>query len=115
MNNGAQFPSIAFSWNASYNTLSNTTVRGTYGYYTVSQRYTVGAIHSNNIGVFAQDAFDVVPGRLHVRGGVRYGHFAFATTPNLALGVVKETVDTHAFTYQAGTVVTVAPFRFEVR
>lgn len=57
-------------------------------------------------GVFAQDAVDVVPGRLHVRGGVRYGHFAFATKPNLALGVVAETVDTHAFTYQAGTVVT---------
>ena len=58
-------------------------------------------------GVFAQDAVEVVPGRLHLRGGVRYGHFGFATTPNLPLGVVKETVDTHAFTYQVGAVATV--------
>jgi len=61
----------------------------------------------NSLGVFAQDAFDVVPGRLHVRGGIRYGRFAFEMAPNAALGVVAESVTTDAFTYQAGAVVTV--------
>lgn len=63
-----------------------------------------------SLGVFAQDAFDLVPGRLHVRGGARYGRFSFATTPNAALGVVDESVTSDAFTYQAGTVVTVSKY-----
>lgn len=70
VNNGQQYPNIAFSWNSSYNTLSNTTVRGTYGYYTVSQRYTVGAIHSNNIGVFAQDQW-TINNKLSINYGIR--------------------------------------------
>ena len=32
-------------------------MRGTYGYYTVARSYTEGAIHSNNLGVFIQDAW----------------------------------------------------------
>jgi hypothetical protein len=73
VNNGAQHPNIAFSWNSSYNTLSNTTVRGTYGYYTVSQRFTSGAIHSNNIGVFLQDQW-TVSDKLSINYGARIEH-----------------------------------------
>ena len=73
MNSGAQFPNIAFSWNSSYSTLTGTSVKGKYGYYTVDQRYTTGNIHSNNFGVFAQDAW-TVNNKLTVNYGVRAEH-----------------------------------------
>lgn len=58
---GAQAPTVTLSWNAARITLDDPPrqVRGTYGYYTVAQRYTVGKIHSNNIGLFFQDAWTV--------------------------------------------------------
>lgn len=61
-----------------------------------------------NFGIFAQDAVDVVPGRLNVRGGLRYGHFAFHTKANPVLGVVDESVDTRAVTFQTGAIVTLS-------
>ncbi len=62
-----------------------------------------------SLGVFVQDAFDLIPGRLHVRGGLRYGHFSFATKADAALGVVDESETTQAVTYQVGTVASVTP------
>ncbi len=59
------------------------------------------------VGVFAQDVVDVVPGRLSVRGGLRYGRFAFSTSADPALGVVDESVTADALTFQAGAVVNV--------
>lgn len=59
-------------------------------------------------GVFAQTVSSVVPDRLTLRGGIRYGHFAFATTPDLALLVTDERVSTNAFTFNTGVVLRVA-------
>ena len=58
---GAQAPNIALSWNASRTTFDVPAriVRGPYGFYTVSQSYTEGKIHSNNYGLFVQDAWSV--------------------------------------------------------
>lgn len=73
VNSGQQASNIAFSWNASRATLSGTNVRGTYGYYTVQQQYTIGNIHSNSIGLFAQDAW-TVNDKLTVNYGIRAEH-----------------------------------------
>lgn len=70
---GQQHPNIAFSWNSSRATLSNTLVRGTYGYYTVSRQYTEGDIRSNNIGLFLQDQW-TVNGKLTINYGIRAEH-----------------------------------------
>lgn len=59
----------------------------------------------NSAGVFWQQSVDVVPGRLHVRGGLRYGRFAFASTPDLTLGVPEERVTTSDMTFNAAAVV----------
>ena len=67
---GQQFPNILLYWNSSRATLSNTQVRGTYGYYEVRRIYTEGDIKSNNIGLFLQDQW-TVNGKLTVNYGVR--------------------------------------------
>jgi outer membrane receptor protein involved in Fe transport len=69
---GAQAPTVALSWNAQRTTLDDPPrqVRGTYGYYTVARRYTEGKIHSNNIGLFIQDAW-TVNNRLTLNLGIR--------------------------------------------
>lgn len=56
-------------------------------------------------GLFAQHAIDVVPNRVSVRGGLRFSGFRFSTTADSVLGVVDESVDAKAFTFQAATVV----------
>jgi hypothetical protein len=55
-----------------------------------------------NIGVFVNDTVVVVQGRLSVRAGLRYGHFAFSTIANPLLGVADEGVNTQAVTFNAG-------------
>jgi len=55
-------------------------------------------------GVFVQDVAELVPGRLSVQGGLRYGRFAFATAADPALAVTSEHVATHAVTFDAGAV-----------
>ena len=56
---GARAPNVSISWNSSRTTndLTPRIVRGTYGYYTVAQSYTIGAIRANNMGAFIQDAW----------------------------------------------------------
>jgi hemoglobin/transferrin/lactoferrin receptor protein len=58
-------------------------------------------------GLFAQTVSDLVPGRLSMRGGVRYGHFAFRTTSQPELAVDAERVNTSAVTFHAGSVLSV--------
>jgi outer membrane receptor protein involved in Fe transport len=57
----------------------------------------------SNLGVFVQDAAELAGGRLSVRGGLRYGRFAFRSITDPLLGVVEERVTTHAVTFSAGT------------
>ena len=58
---GAQAPTVAISWNTSRTTLDDPprVIRGQYGFYTISKRFTEGKIHSNNVGIFFQDAWTV--------------------------------------------------------
>jgi outer membrane receptor protein involved in Fe transport len=69
---GAQAPSVTLNWDSSRTTLDDPPrqVRGTYGYYTVAKRFTEGRIHSNNIGLFIQDAW-TVNNRLTLNLGIR--------------------------------------------
>ena len=57
-----------------------------------------------SLGLFLHESTDIVPGRVSVRGGVRYGRFAFSTRPDPALGVGDEGVVTDAVTFHAGMV-----------
>jgi Carboxypeptidase regulatory-like domain/TonB-dependent Receptor Plug Domain len=67
---GQRAPNIALSWDATRTTLSNTQVRGKYGYYLVNRIFTQGAIHANNNGVFFQDAW-TLNRKLTLNYGVR--------------------------------------------
>lgn len=67
---GAQFPSINLNWGSARNTLDGRSVRGTYGYYTVTRVYNSGDIHTNGLGIFLQDAWTIRP-NLTVNLGVR--------------------------------------------
>jgi outer membrane receptor protein involved in Fe transport len=58
-----------------------------------------------SLGVFAQDVTDLIPGRVSVRGGLRYGHFGFSTVADSSFGVPAEQVTTQALTFSVGTVV----------
>lgn len=55
-------------------------------------------------GVFVQDTAELIPERLTVHGGVRYGRFSFSTRPDASLGVTPEHVSTSAVTFDAGVV-----------
>jgi outer membrane receptor protein involved in Fe transport len=69
---GAQAPTVTLQWNASRTTLDEPPrqVRGAYGYYTVARSYTEGKIHSNNVGLYLQDAW-TLNNRLTLNLGLR--------------------------------------------
>jgi outer membrane receptor protein involved in Fe transport len=67
---GAQFPSINLNWGSARNTLDGRSVRGTYGFYTVTRVYNQGDIHTNGLGMFLQDAWTIRP-NLTLNLGVR--------------------------------------------
>jgi outer membrane receptor protein involved in Fe transport len=73
VNTGSQYPTVAIRWASSYTTLTQQSVTGTYGYYEVRRIYTVGNIHSNNIGLFAQDQW-TVSNKLTLNYGLRSDH-----------------------------------------
>ncbi|MBP6715577.1 MAG: TonB-dependent receptor [Acidobacteria bacterium] len=89
VNSGQQATNIAFSWDTSRATLVGTSVRGKYGFYTVQQQTTVGNIHSDSIGLFAQDAW-TISNKLTVNYGVRLEHEVVpsyrAENPGLTFG-----------------------------
>lgn len=71
VNRGAAFPTISLFWNASRSTLAGQSVRGRYGYYTVSRgTVTQGDIAYYNTGFFFQDAWTPNQ-RLTLNFGVR--------------------------------------------
>jgi outer membrane receptor protein involved in Fe transport len=67
---GAQFPSINLNWGSARNTLDGRSVRGTYGFYTVTRSYNSGDVHTNGLGIFVQDAWTIRP-NLTLNLGVR--------------------------------------------
>ena len=60
----------------------------------------------DSLGVFWQQSLDV-SSRVHVRGGVRYGRFVFATTADPVHGVVSERITQSATTFNTAAVVTI--------
>ena len=67
---GSRAPNVALNWNATRTTSDTRLVRGTYGYYEVRRIYTAGNIHSNNHGIFLQDAW-TLNRKLTLNYGVR--------------------------------------------
>lgn len=61
-----------------------------------------------NFGVFAGDTAQL-SSRISVRGGLRYGRFAFSTPADPAFGVNADQVVMNAMTFNAGAVVSVTP------
>jgi outer membrane receptor protein involved in Fe transport len=73
VNTGSQFPNVTIFWNGTRTTLDQRSVRGTYGYYSVVQQYTIGNIHSNNLGFFLQDQWTMNQ-KLTINYGARFDH-----------------------------------------
>lgn len=59
-----------------------------------------------SVGLFVQDTVNL-NGGLALRGGVRYGHFAFRTRSDPSLGVEEERLATDALTFNVGAVLRV--------
>ena len=62
-----------------------------------------------SVGLFVQDAVEVIPGRVSLRAGLRYSRFSFGSPANEPLGVPDENVTTDAVTFSTGTVVSLSP------
>ncbi|HXH06484.1 MAG TPA: TonB-dependent receptor [Vicinamibacterales bacterium] len=60
-------------------------------------------------GLFAQDTVDAIPGRLALRGGLRYAWFRFRVPADPALAVEASRVAVGAATFHSGLVLAVAP------
>jgi outer membrane receptor protein involved in Fe transport len=58
----------------------------------------------SNFGVFAQQTFEAIPDRLSLRGGARFGRFAFGTAPDAVLGVIEEEVIMRSMSFQGSAV-----------
>jgi hypothetical protein len=67
---GNRYPTIGLNWNATRAALDGRRVRGTYGFYTVTQTITLGEINSDNLGFYFQDSW-TVHSRLTLNLGLR--------------------------------------------
>jgi len=67
---GEQNKRLDFNWNRTLNANDGQSYRGAYGYYTYRQFQTTGDIHSNNVGLYIQDAW-TVNNRLTINAGLR--------------------------------------------
>lgn len=63
----------------------------------------------NSLGLFVQQTADVIPGKLSVRGGLRYGHFVFTSTEDRALGVPEQDIPVGDTTFNVGGVFAATP------
>jgi hypothetical protein len=71
VNDGAQEPTITLSWNQTYGALDGRSVRGPYGYYTVSKGVVRdGSVASNNWSFWAQDSW-TIKNNFTLNAGVR--------------------------------------------
>lgn len=62
-----------------------------------------------SLGLFWQQDADLIPNRLSVRGGIRYGHFRFTSEADPTLGVPGQEIPTSDTTFQASGVYSVTP------
>ena len=62
-----------------------------------------------SVGVFWQQSVDVIPDKLSVRGGLRYGHFRFRSEADPTLGVPGQEIPTSDTTFQSSAVYAVTP------
>ena len=63
-------PYVDLYWGVPYSTLDNRSVTGPFGYYVWSQFQTIGAVHSNVVGLFVQDSW-TLNRRFTINAGVR--------------------------------------------
>ncbi len=56
------------------------------------------------VGLFAQQTADLIPNRLTVRGGLRYGHYRFTSTRDASLGVPAQDIPVADTTFNASGV-----------
>ena len=67
---GEQNYRVTLQWDRTRFTNDGRAVRGVYGYYSIRQFQTTGDIHSNNVGLYIQDAW-TVNNRLTINAGLR--------------------------------------------
>ena len=68
---GPQLPTVSLQWNRALTTSDGRTVRGQYGYYTVSRgNYTQGSVSSNNWSFWVQDSW-TIRSNLTINAGIR--------------------------------------------
>jgi outer membrane receptor protein involved in Fe transport len=60
-------------------------------------------------GLFWQQDAELASGRLHLRGGLRYGRFSFRSAKDAALGVPEESIHTGDTTFQGSGVYALSP------
>jgi hypothetical protein len=70
VNRGNQQPTISFNWNQTRATLDGRSVRGKYGYYSITRSYTAGTVASNNWSFWIQDGW-TINSKLTINAGVR--------------------------------------------
>jgi len=70
VDSGAQLPTVSLNWNRAFTTSDGRTVRGPYGYYTITRSYTEGAVSSNNWSFWAQDSW-TIKSNFTINAGVR--------------------------------------------
>jgi hemoglobin/transferrin/lactoferrin receptor protein len=62
-----------------------------------------------SLGLFWQQDAELIPNRLSVRGGIRYGHFRFSSEADPTLGVPGQEIPTSDTTFQASALYAVTP------
>ena len=62
-----------------------------------------------SFGLFWQQDADLIPNRLAVRGGIRFGHFRFKSEADPTLGVPGQDIPTADTTFQASGIYTLTP------
>lgn len=62
-----------------------------------------------SLGLFWQQDVEAIPGRLHFRGGLRYGNFHFSSNRDVAFGVPEASIRTDDTTWNISGVYSVTP------
>ena len=65
--------------------------------------------HYRTMGLFVQQSADLIPDKLTVRGGLRYGHYRFQSTSDPTLGVPEQDIPVGDTTFNASAVYAAKP------